>query len=532
MASTTVPIIPGQSIARFYGSPARRAAQSLASRWHQRARASLAAAWTPWSGGRSFLGPEAERDPRGAEEGRNCWSPAFVGLGGSGGVRFLGYGGRVTHQEIQAAEMEPLHAFNVGFRNAAKLPFVICFINPFKSICCFSAWKKPPLLEEQPPSEVSKKEITALQAGHSLEKSRLQETHLLNSKPRPGETGRKAGALQNKSRPKFLTKAVPSTTKEEFRNLRNDDFVSKRKRLQRNLVLPERTKGSEVLFGTAPCSLALGRSKRTFFQLFLKSSRDGASPVAEKFSQYAEDRGIPVKRVHRKVLDALCKGGVHQGVCLEASPLRPLAWQEGPLRRVPVGKGSQCIWLVLERIHDPMNLGAVLRTAHFLGVDGIVTCERNSCSLTPVVSKASSGVMEVFDVFSTDDVQDLLKTKSKEGWEVLGTVGHGKIQEEIPVVSCSDFRWTGPTILLLGNEGYGLSPETKMLCHKMLTIAPGRDLEFGVESLNVSVAAGILLHAICNQRINHHKITASGGEVDSAAVKDCRQEILPTNILA
>ncbi|XP_015745948.2 rRNA methyltransferase 1, mitochondrial isoform X1 [Python bivittatus] len=438
----------------------------------------------------------------------------------------------VTHQEIQAAEMEPLHAFNIGFRNAAKLPFVICFISPFKSIRCFSAWKKPPLLEEQPPSEVSKKEITALQAGHSLEKSRLQETHLLNSKPHLGETGHKAGAPQNKSRPNFLTKAVPSTTKEEFRNLRNDDFVSKRKRLQRNLVLPERTKGSEVLFGTAPCSLALGRSKRTFFQLFLKSSRDGASPVAEKFSQYAEDHGIPVKRVHRKVLDALCKGGVHQGVCLEASPLHPLAWQEGPLRRIPVGKGSQCIWLVLERIHDPMNLGAVLRTAHFLGVDGIVTCERNSCSLTPVVSKASSGVMEVFDVFSTDDVQDLLKTKSEEGWEVLGTVGHGKIQEEIPVVSCSDFRWTGPTILLLGNEGYGLSPETKMLCHKMLTIAPGRDLEFGVESLNVSVAAGILLHAICNQRINHHKITTSGGEVDSAAVKDCRQESLPTNILA
>ncbi|XP_063152644.1 rRNA methyltransferase 1, mitochondrial [Candoia aspera] len=427
--------------------------------------------------------------------------------------------------------MDPRHAFNAGLRNAAKLPFVVCFINPFKGIRCFSAWKKPPPLKEQPPSEASKPEITALQAGHSLETSRLQETHLSNSTPRLGETGREPDALQNKPGLKFHPKAMPFTTKEEFRNLRNDDFVSKRKRLQQNPLLLERTKGSEILFGTAPCSLALGRSKRTFFQLFLKSSRDGASPVAEKFSQYAEERGIPVKRVHRKLLDALCKGGIHQGVCLEASPLRPLAWQEGPLRRAPVGKGSQRIWVVLEGIHDPMNLGAVLRTAHFLGVDGIVTSERNSCSLTPVVSKASSGVMEVFNVFSTDDVQGLLKTKSEEGWEVLGTVGDGKSQEEIPVVSCSNFFWTGPTILLLGNEGYGLSPETKTLCHKMLTITPGRDLEFGVESLNVSVAAGILLHAICNQRINHHKTTASGEEgADSVAAKGCSQESLRTNI--
>uniref|UniRef100_A0A8C5SB59 rRNA methyltransferase 1, mitochondrial n=1 Tax=Laticauda laticaudata TaxID=8630 RepID=A0A8C5SB59_LATLA len=387
--------------------------------------------------------------------------------------------------------MDPLHAFNTAFRKAAKLLLVSCLATPFKSVRYFSMQKKPPLLEDQPLKEVSNEETAALQPGRSPETLKLRETRQLNSRPHPrGKNNHLGDVPQNKPLPKFRTKALPSTIKEEFRNLRNDDFVSKQKKPQRHLCLPERNQGSEILFGTAPCSLALGRSKRSFFQLFLKASQDGTSPGAEKFSQYAEERGIPVKRVQKKVLDALCKGGVHQGVCLEASPLRPLAWQEGPLHRAPVGKGSQSIWLVLEGIHDPMNLGAVLRTAHFLGVDGIVMSQRNSCSLTPVVSKASSGVMEVFDVFSTDDVQELLKTKSEEGWEILGTVGHGKIPEDIPVASCSDFRWTEPTVLLLGNEGYGLCPETQMLCHRMLTITPGRDLEFGVESLNVSVAAG------------------------------------------
>ncbi|ETE56836.1 rRNA methyltransferase 1, mitochondrial, partial [Ophiophagus hannah] len=306
--------------------------------------------------------------------------------------------------------MDPLHAFNAAFRKAAKFPFVICLATPFKSVRYFSAQKKPPLLEDQLLKEVSNEETAALQPGRSPETPKLQETHRLNSTPHPrGKNNCQADAPEKKPFPKFRTKALPSTIKEEFRNLRNDDFVSKQKKPQRSLRLPERNQGSEILFGTAPCSLALGRSKRKFFQLFLKASQDGISPGAEKFSQYAEERSIPVKKVQKKVLDALCKGGVHQGVCLEASPLRPLAWQEGPLHRAPVGKGSQRIWLVLEGIHDPMNLGAVLRTAHFLGVDGIVMSQRNSCSLTPVVSKASSGVMEVFDVFSTDDVQELLK---------------------------------------------------------------------------------------------------------------------------
>ncbi|KAG8122662.1 hypothetical protein E2320_018146, partial [Naja naja] len=324
--------------------------------------------------------------------------------------------------------MDPLHAFNAAFRKVAKLPFVICLATPFKSVRYFSAWKKPPLLEDQPLKEVSNEETAALQPGRSPETPKLQETRRLNSTPHPhGKNNHQADVLENKPFPKFRTKALPSTFKEEFRNLRNDDFASKQKKPKKSLS-PRKESRLEIF----SCSLALEDPRGV--------SQDGISPGAEKFSQYAEERSIPVKRVQKKVLDALCKGGVHQGVCLEASPLRPLAWQEGPLHRAPVGKGSQRIWLVLEGIHDPMNLGALRRHGGF-------------------------------DVFSTDDVQELLK-----------------IPEDIPVATCSDFRWTEPTILLLGNEGYGLCPETRMLCHRMLTITPGRDLEFGVESLNVSVA--------------------------------------------
>nr|XP_060613011.1 rRNA methyltransferase 1, mitochondrial [Anolis sagrei ordinatus] len=306
------------------------------------------------------------------------------------------------------------------------------------------------------------------------------------------------GTLLKKFWRQFRAQAAPPGVT-ELQRLRDDDFPRKKR------VLPvERTDGSEILFGIAPCSMALATAKRSFSRLFLKAAPGGAAPSIEAFSRQAEDRGIPVEMVRRKVLDQLCHGGVHQGVCLEATPLHPIDWtcrMEGATTE----KATQLLWVALEGILDPMNLGAVLRSAHFLGVDGIVMSRKNSCPLTPVVSKASSGAMEVLDVFGADDLPSFLKAKSEEGWEVLGTVAHAKAQEGIPVVSCLDFRWMRPTILVLGNEGHGLSPETKSLCRRMLTIAPGRELEPGIESLNVSVAAGILLHSICAQKTKEGK---------------------------
>ncbi|XP_009072453.1 PREDICTED: rRNA methyltransferase 1, mitochondrial, partial [Acanthisitta chloris] len=169
--------------------------------------------------------------------------------------------------------------------------------------------------------------------------------------------------------------------------------------------------GSEILFGISPCSLALTQSRRDLFRLFLKQSSGPRRLVTSELVLQATARGVPVHHVPRRELDALCKGHVHQGVCLEASPLcyKSLEEDEQPDVGDEESTKRQLIWLVLEQIQDPMNLGALLRSAYFLGVDRVVTSQRNSCPLTPTVSKASAGVMEVFDVYSTDDLQSFLK---------------------------------------------------------------------------------------------------------------------------
>lgn len=98
----------------------------------------------------------------------------------------------------------------------------------------------------------------------------------------------------------------------------------------------------------------------------------------------------------------------------------------------------------------------------------------------------------------------LSQAKAQQGWLVAGTVGCPEPEiapsSEIPITSCLDFLWEQPTLLVLGNEGSGLSREVQASCRLLLTILPGRQLPPGLESLNVSVAAGILLHTICSQR--------------------------------
>ncbi|NXN90859.1 MRM1 methyltransferase, partial [Rhinopomastus cyanomelas] len=286
-------------------------------------------------------------------------------------------------------------------------------------------------------------------------------------------------------------------------SLREGDLPKVRTRPEQKVLLLEKIRGSEILYGIAPCSMALSQSRRELFRLFLKQSSGPPRFVMNEFVLQAMARGIPVHHLSRREMNALCQGQVHQGVCLEASALRFKSLEED--ERGDLGDeespNRQVIWLVLEHIQDPMNLGALLRSAYFLGVDRVITSHRNSCPLTPTVSKASSGAVEVFDVYSTDDLQGFLKAKSEEGWEVVGTVSKPEDVENVPVINCMDFRWDKPIIVVIGSEGEGISLETQLLCHRMLAIPPGRALHPGIESLNVSVASGILLHSICSQRV-------------------------------
>ncbi|KAK5881623.1 hypothetical protein CesoFtcFv8_022402 [Champsocephalus esox] len=288
--------------------------------------------------------------------------------------------------------------------------------------------------------------------------------------------------------------------KERFGGERKERFVGERK----EWPVGERNKSSmdskaekyEVVFGIAPCVLALTQGRRKPRKLFVKDGEASHRASVLNVCEEAHRRGVQIQRVSKNDLDKMSSGRVHQGVCLQASPLGYLTED----RDSKPNAGDTPLWLVLEKIQDPMNLGAILRSAYFLGVDRVVSSLRDSCPLSPVVSKASSGAMEVIGVYGYENLEDMLKMKMAQGWQVVGTVGAEGEESQVPITLCSDFKVTKPTVLLMGGEGEGLSQQLLSLCQTLLTIPAGRELFPGIESLNVSVASGILLYSLLSSR--------------------------------
>ncbi|XP_077595206.1 rRNA methyltransferase 1, mitochondrial [Stigmatopora nigra] len=295
---------------------------------------------------------------------------------------------------------------------------------------------------------------------------------------------------QSNERPPPNKSQNPGRLSSELQKLALDDFSPNWKKLARPEPSSESPDQYEIVFGIAPCLLALTQARRKPLRLFVKEGEGSRRFSLTKVCEEAFLRQVPIQRVSKRELDRMTLGRVHQGACLEATPLSYLTEDSNQ------SSSPTPLWLVLDGIQDPMNLGAILRSAYFLGVDRVASSVRSSCPLTPVVSKASAGIMEVMGVYGYKDLEDMVRVKAEQGWRVVGTVAADAPEPGLPVTESLDFRLSAPTLLLIGGEGDGLSRKLLDLCQMLVTIPPGRQLAPGVESLNVSVATGILLHSV------------------------------------
>ncbi|XP_056602295.1 rRNA methyltransferase 1, mitochondrial [Triplophysa dalaica] len=303
--------------------------------------------------------------------------------------------------------------------------------------------------------------------------------------------------------PEEKTSVTERKVSSELQNLRFEDFTESETGKIFGIhkdTAENKDEQLEIVFGVAPCLLALMQDRRRPSRLFVKDDKGPQRDAISRVCQEGIKRGVQIQRVNKKTLDNMCGGKVHQGLCLLGSSLGFVTEERPIISHHDQEKNQETLWLVLDRIQDPMNLGAILRSAYFLGVDRVVSSIHNSCPLTPTVSKASAGVMEVMKVFGYSNLKDMIKVKAEQGWQVVGTVGLEEGKSEAAVVPVSHFKMSRPTLLLMGGEGEGLSSELRQLCDVLLTISPRRDLQPGVESLNVSVATGILLHSLLSTR--------------------------------
>ena len=209
----------------------------------------------------------------------------------------------------------------------------------------------------------------------------------------------------------------------------------------------------------------------------------------QEIIELARRSGISIKFEPRAFLDKRSDGGVHQGVVALCSTYQPLELEEilGDLTTEP-------FLVVLDSIEDPRNLGAILRCCAATGVDGVILPKDHSAGLSSTVSRTAAGALEHLRISRvTNLVRAFGALKERGVWIVGVETGQSKAYDEL------DYKM--PLAIVLGNEGTGLRRLVRENCDFLVSIpTPGK-----VHSLNVSVAAGVVMYEVLRQR--HSAIT-------------------------
>lgn len=203
----------------------------------------------------------------------------------------------------------------------------------------------------------------------------------------------------------------------------------------------------------------------------------------------ARENGILVKETDPRKLDAMCGGAAHQGVAAVAAAV-PYAQVED-LFRLASERGEPPFLIIADEVEDPHNLGALIRTAEAVGAHGLIIPKRRAVGLTYAVGKASAGAVEYLPVARVGNLAATMEELKKRGVWIYGADMQGACWCEADL--------TGPVALVIGNEGKGLGRLVRESCDGMLSLP----MRGKINSLNASVAGGILMYEVARQRLGN-----------------------------
>jgi 23S rRNA (guanosine2251-2'-O)-methyltransferase len=226
------------------------------------------------------------------------------------------------------------------------------------------------------------------------------------------------------------------------------------------------------------------KSGRTIEKLYVaKGNVEGSIKM---IISMARDKGIVVSEVDRKKLDELSNTGSHQGVIAQVSPYTYSTIDE--ILSLAKEKEEDPFVVILDEIEDPHNLGSIVRSANVCGAHGVIIPKRRSAYVTATVAKASAGAVEHTKIAKVTNLNQTIKELKDKGLWIIGTDMDGEV--------CYNSNLKGPVALVIGSEGRGISRLVKENCDLIVKIP----MKGAVNSLNASVAAGIMMYEILRQR--------------------------------
>lgn len=238
-----------------------------------------------------------------------------------------------------------------------------------------------------------------------------------------------------------------------------------------------------LIYGRNPVREAFRAGKTAEKIYFVKGERDAR--LSELFSE-AKKRGATVEYVEKAVLDRLCGGGNHQGVAAQVTDFSYCSPDD--ILALAAERGEKVCIVLLDGITDPHNFGAIVRSAECFGAHGIIIPARRSVTVTDTVVKVASGATEHMLIAKVTNLNDAIRElKERNVWVYACDFG-GEPPKQV------DFK--DNIAIVVGSEGTGVHRLTRELCDGVVTIP-----EYGkINSLNASVAAGVVLYEIARQR--------------------------------
>ncbi|HEX4479484.1 MAG TPA: 23S rRNA (guanosine(2251)-2'-O)-methyltransferase RlmB [Rudaea sp.] len=241
----------------------------------------------------------------------------------------------------------------------------------------------------------------------------------------------------------------------------------------------------ELLYGIHSVESALNHDPQNVIELYFES--DSQNARIKELSDRARDLGLKPHARPREALDRMTGGARHQGAV--ARYRAPPPRTESDLPPLIERAGRDALLLVLDGITDPHNLGACLRSAEAAGVTAVIAPKDKAVGITPTVRRASSGAADRVPFFAVTNLARTLKAIKQQGVWLVGLAG-----DATQSLYAIDLK--GPIAIVMGSEGEGMRRLTGESCDFLAKIPMRGD----VESLNVSVATGIVLFETLRQR--------------------------------
>jgi len=227
------------------------------------------------------------------------------------------------------------------------------------------------------------------------------------------------------------------------------------------------------------------KSGRTIDKVFV--AMGDTDKALQRLAAQAKEAGAVVVPVDRRKLDAMSTTRSHQGIIALAAA--HVYYSIDDILEEAASRGEVPLIVICDELSDPHNLGAIMRTAECAGAHGVIIPKRRSVGLTATVAKASAGAVEYMKVARVTNISNAISELKEKGVWVFGTAAEGSI----PMYQAD---LTGPTAIVIGNEGDGMSQLVRKNCDVMVHIP----MKGKISSLNASNAASILLYEAVRQR--------------------------------